>query len=93
MISSLNHHISILKLTVHQAYMDFLTSGILPNPLPQQSDWCKPKLQRSQWLDLFDMDDRVLAFRGIWGVMEYLGRPQEPVEKEKGAGVDIKITE
>lgn len=93
MVSSLNHHISILKLTVHQAYMDFLASGTLPVPKPEQADWCKPKLQRSQWLDLFNVDDRVLAFRGIWGVMEYLGRPQKAIKKEQEAAADTKMTE
>lgn len=94
MISSLNHHISILKLTVHEAYLDFLASGCLPDPLPQQKDWCKPKLARSEWLDLFDVKERVLAFRGIWGVMEYLSRPQEvarEVEMEQKAGADVSM--
>ena len=82
MISSLNHHISILKLTVHDAYMEYLASDTLPNPLPAHSDWCGPKLQRSEWFDLFDVEQRVLAFRGIWGVMEYLSRLQEVAEKK-----------
>jgi len=77
MISSLNHHISIVKLTVHNAYMDYLVSGTLPVPTPGQSDWCRPRLERSEWLDLFDKEQRVLAFRGIWGIMDYLTRPQE----------------
>ena len=83
MISSLYHHISIVKLTVHCAYLDFLGSGKLPRPLPEQNDWCRPILQRSHWHDLFDMEERVLAFRGIWGVMEYLNRPQPDLEKDE----------
>ncbi|KAK5124356.1 hypothetical protein LTR85_001573 [Meristemomyces frigidus] len=74
MVSSLNHHIAILKLTVHAAYVDCLVSGVLPEPTPIEADWCKPKLQRSQWFDLFDKEQRVEAFRGLWGVVAYLTR-------------------
>ena len=74
MVSSLNHHISILKLTVHGAYVDYLTSATVPHPPPEDSEWSVPKLQRTQWFDLFDVEQRVEAFRGLWGVMAYLTR-------------------
>ncbi|KAL2358468.1 hypothetical protein BJ546DRAFT_832950 [Cryomyces antarcticus] len=77
MISSLNHHISILKLTVHPAYIDYLTFGTLPEPLPAHGSWCSPSLQRTKWYDLFDLDDRVGAFRALWGIMSYLMRAQD----------------
>lgn len=87
MVSSLNHHISILKLTVHEAYVDFLVSGAMPNPRPDNARWCRPKLQRSRWLDLFDMEQRVEAFRDLWGVMAYLTR-----EAEAGGKTDASDT-
>ncbi|KAK4955335.1 hypothetical protein LTR10_007530 [Elasticomyces elasticus] len=68
MVSSLNHHISIVKLTVHDAYTDSLVAGTSLEDLP------KPTLQRSQWFDLFDRQQRVEALRGIWGVMAYFTR-------------------
>ncbi|KAK1062911.1 hypothetical protein LTR74_009858 [Friedmanniomyces endolithicus] len=78
MISSLNHHISIVKLTVHEAYIDKLVSGAtLYDSIPGASGPPKPKLQRSQWFDLFDEQQRVEAFRGVWGVMAYLKRDTE----------------
>ena len=77
MVSSLNHHISVLRLRVHPAYLDFLTDGILPTQPPKDADWCSPKLQRTRWFDLFNMDDRTEAMRGIWGIMSYLMRRQE----------------
>lgn len=77
MVSSLNHHISILKLTVHDAYLDFLSDGKLPDSSSQEHDWCRPKFQRSQWFDLFNADDRISAFRTLWAVMAYLTRPIE----------------
>ena len=74
MISSLNHHISILKLTVHDSYTDSITSGLFPSPKPVDKAWCKPRLERTEWLDLFDVDQRIAAFRCLWGVMAYLTR-------------------
>ncbi|KAK5678812.1 hypothetical protein LTS10_008467 [Elasticomyces elasticus] len=68
MVSSLNHHISIVKLTVHDTYTDSLVAGTSLEYRP------KPTLQRSQWFDLFDQQQRVEAVRGIWGVMAYLTR-------------------
>ncbi|KAK4889977.1 hypothetical protein LTR27_011307 [Elasticomyces elasticus] len=68
MVSSLNHHVSIVKLTVHDAYTDSLVAGTSLECLP------KPTLQRSQWFDLIDQQQRVEAARGIWGVMAYLTR-------------------
>ncbi|KAK3627778.1 hypothetical protein LTR56_019011 [Elasticomyces elasticus] len=68
MVSSLNHHISIVKLTVHDAYTDSLVAGTSLEDLP------KPTLQRSQWFDLFDSQQRVQTLRGVWGVMAYLTR-------------------
>ncbi|KAF2134589.1 hypothetical protein P153DRAFT_278828 [Dothidotthia symphoricarpi CBS 119687] len=77
MVSSLNHHISVLKLRVHPLYLQFLTEGHLPEDTPPDADWCSPKLQRTRWYDLFDVDDRTEAMRGIWGVLSYLMRAQE----------------
>ncbi|KAK0283581.1 hypothetical protein LTR35_006040 [Friedmanniomyces endolithicus] len=78
MISSLNHHISIVKLTVHEAYIDNLVSGApLFDLMTGAPGPAKPKLQRSRWFDLFDEQQRVEAFRGVWGVMAYLKRDTE----------------
>lgn len=76
MVSSLNHHISVLKLRVHPDYLRFLAEGTFPQD-PADLDWCSPKLQRTRWFDLFDIDDRTEAMRGIWGIMNYLMRGQE----------------
>ena len=77
MVSSLNHHISILKLRVHPLYLQYLTEGILPESAPEDGDWCSPKLQRTRWFDLFDVNDRNEAMRGLWGVLDYLMRAQQ----------------
>ena len=74
MVSSLNHHISLLKFRVHPAYLEFITEGKLPVETPREPDWCSPKLQRTRWFDLFNIEDRAEAMRGVWGIMSYLMR-------------------
>ena len=77
-MSSINHHVSILKMVAHGAYTDYITFGTMPEPAPADSEWCSPKLQRSRWFDLFDPDQRIEAFQGLWGVMAYLMREPTP---------------
>jgi hypothetical protein len=77
MVSSLNHHISILRFRVHPLYLQYLTDGIVPETIPSEVDWHTPKLQRTRWFDLFNINDRSEAMRGIWGIMSYLMRKQE----------------
>ncbi len=48
--------------------------------------WDMIELQRSQWFSLLDPDDRVEAFRGLWGVMAWLMRSdQAQLEKQSGS--------
>ena len=84
MVSSLNHHISLLRLRVHPAYLQYLTEGGLSEKLPPDADWCSPKLQRTRWFDLFDVEDRVEAMRGIWGVLSYLMRATDGRHDDAG---------
>jgi hypothetical protein len=74
LVSCLYHHVSILKLTIHDAYTEYLTTGSMPKQAPVEEDWCSPKLERTVWYDLLDQTGRVEAFSCIWGVMEYLNR-------------------
>ncbi|KAF2477803.1 uncharacterized protein BDR25DRAFT_250046 [Lindgomyces ingoldianus] len=77
MVSSLNHHISVLKLRVHPQYISYLTYGILPEQAPSDPNWSSPLLQRTRWYDLFNVQERMEAMRGIWGIMAYLMRAQD----------------
>jgi hypothetical protein len=74
LVSCLYHHVSILKLTIHDAYTHYLTTGIMPEQTPTEEHWCSPRLERTEWYDLLDQEGRVQAFRCIWGVMEYVNR-------------------
>jgi hypothetical protein len=77
MVSSLNHHISVLKLRVHPLYLNYVTEGILPKEAPSDPSWCSPQLHRTRWFNLFDTEDRIEAMRGIWGITAYMMRQQE----------------
>lgn len=77
LISSLYHHISVLKLRVHQSYLDYLTDGVLPACAPTDDSWPSPTVQRTRWFNLFVAEDRAEAARGIWGVMACLARPRD----------------
>lgn len=81
MISSLYHHIAIIKLEVHPLYMEYLSTGIAPASGPP-TPWYAPKLQHTRWFDLFVPEDRVEAMRCIWGVLSYTmrtGTESEPL--------------
>ena len=87
MVSCLFHHVSILKLTIHDAYTEYLTTGSMPEQTPAEEDWCSPKLERTEWYDLLDQEGRVEAFRSIWGVMEYLNR-DKTANSSEGVSTD-----
>lgn len=78
-----------MKLTVHSAYLDHLETSAVPDPQPTDPRWCRPKLQRSRWYDLFDVDDRLELFRGLWGIMNYL--VEDPgTETVSGSGTESR---
>ena len=86
MVSCLNHHLSILKMTVHTAYIDYLTSEVLPNPPPEDDNWCRPTMSRSPWFDMFEKSQRLDALRGLWGVIAYLTRETQISQKAEVPG-------
>ena len=70
MISSINHHLSILRLRVHPQYLAHIAAGGgVVDP-----EWHLLDMQRSPWYDLLVPRDRLLAMRGVWGVMGFLMR-------------------
>lgn len=74
MVSSINHHISILHLRIHRRYLDILTTGTSSFPpdsnIPDQP-WHVLKLQRTRWFDLLDASDRVEALKAVWSLFHY----------------------
>lgn len=71
MISSINHHVSILHLRVHRRYLDIFTTGDSTFPTTEGEPWHVLKLQRTRWLDLFDANDRIEALKGVWQLFHH----------------------
>ena len=80
MISSLNHHISILHMLVPPSYLQYLATGTTSttSPSSRPDSTSRPpsslELRRSRWYNLLDAGDRAEAMRGVWGVMAWLMR-------------------
>jgi hypothetical protein len=74
-VSCVNHHVSILKLTVHKAFLEYIETAKLPAEEDVEDDWSSPVLQRTRWYDLMSPVERVEAFRGLWGLAGYLSQP------------------
>ncbi|KAI9676485.1 MAG: hypothetical protein M1817_000643 [Caeruleum heppii] len=87
LISSLYHHIAILRLHIPNAasYMHFLETGtFLSSPSASSTlSTDPPILHRSRWFDLFDAADRVEAMRGLWGMCAYMMRERSGDEDGK----------
>ena len=71
MISSINHHVSILHLRVHRRYLDIFTHGDSTFPPTEGEPWHVLKLQRTRWFDLFDAKDRIEALKGVWQLFHH----------------------
>jgi hypothetical protein len=78
MISSINHHISILHLRVHKRYLDILTFGDSSVAPTDGQPWHVLKLQRTRWFDLLDVNDRKEALKGVWRLFHHQLRPTRP---------------
>ncbi|KAF7561976.1 hypothetical protein G7046_g2145 [Stylonectria norvegica] len=83
-ISSLFHHISVLRVRVPNRLLEVLDGEDEPN-LSKRS-WGKVESWRSPWYDLFEIDQRVAAMQMVWGVMAYQMRKDTGTEQE-----DIKM--
>ncbi|KAL9136092.1 MAG: hypothetical protein Q9175_002697 [Cornicularia normoerica] len=80
--SSINHHISILHLRIHQKYIDYLQKAPAQSKIsnaPQQS-WYALEMKRSKWFDLLVANDRVEAMRGIWAILGWQMRDMTDAE-------------
>lgn len=65
-ISSLFHHVSILRVRVPLKLLDVFAGA--PEDNPSQRSWDKLEVWRSKWFDLFLAEERLEALRLLWGV-------------------------
>jgi hypothetical protein len=75
MLSSVNHHVSLVHLRVHRRYVDYITQG--KSDFGEESDssgqpWHTLSLRRTRWYDLMKGEDRVEAFEGAWIMFHYM---------------------
>ncbi|KJZ72400.1 hypothetical protein HIM_08203 [Hirsutella minnesotensis 3608] len=68
-ISSLFHHISVLRVRVPRRLLEVLDGS--PEPDPSSRSWGKVEAWRSPWYDLFVTDQRIGAMELLWSVMAY----------------------
>jgi hypothetical protein len=89
MISAANHHACILKLCVHEQYLDWLEKGEVKTDVvearPPNVSSAKEShilyFDRSQWYNLLDVDERKQLLTGIWGILSWMNRGEVPPEE------------
>ena len=97
-VSSLFHHISLLRVKVPDRLLDVLegadddggdegTGSAKNGP----GSWGKVEVWRSQWYDFFQTDDRLEATQLLWSMMAYLMR-KEDASTEGSSSQDVKMT-
>ncbi|KAK5077052.1 hypothetical protein LTR64_005468 [Lithohypha guttulata] len=85
MISSVNHHVALLRMKVHPEYLAWLEAG---EEVPDENVAGLKKnvlhVERSTWFDMFDVQARREFLTALWRVMSWLNRDYvEKAEVEK----------
>lgn len=78
-VSSIFHHISILRVRVPDRLLEVF--GGAPDADVTKRSWGRVQGWRSRWFDLFDIEQRLAAMQMLWAVMVYQMR-KEPEEKD-----------
>ena len=79
LVSSLNHHISVLRMRVSDRYLAWLQGGggreesaSSEESFQAQANSGMLQLWRTKWYDLFIPEERLEAQKGVWNVMGWL---------------------
>lgn len=78
MVSSLFHHVSILRVRVPARLLEVLDGS--SEPEKSERSWGKVQGWRSPWFDLFDTEQRITAMKAIWSMMAYQMRNETECE-------------
>lgn len=81
-VSSLFHHISVLRVRVPNRLLKALEGASEKDPA--RRSWGKVQAWRSPWFDLFDTEQRLEAMKLIWSMMAYQMR-------KEGSDEDVKM--
>jgi hypothetical protein len=77
-ISSLFHHISVLRVRVPDRLLEVLEGAVDDGDEEgNRLSWGGLSVWRSKWYDFFLVEDRVEAMRLVWGMMAYLMTKEE----------------
>lgn len=79
-VSSLFHHVCILRARVPDRLLEVLAGG--DEEKGEEMSWGKLEMWRSKWFDLFMVEERLEALRLLWGVAAWLSRRNEEAESE-----------
>ncbi|RDW73830.1 hypothetical protein BP5796_07272 [Coleophoma crateriformis] len=84
LVSALNHHISIVRVSVPTGLLDALDGK-------PDAEWGRVCMWRSKWYDLFLAKERIEAMQMVWGMMGYLMRKIEtPPAPDIGSGLQLE---
>jgi hypothetical protein len=92
LVSSMNHHISVLRMRVSDRYLAWLQgesggsdeedeSASSNGGLQPQEKSSRLQLWRTKWYDMFNPEERLEAQRGVWQVMGWLMKQEDQEEK------------
>ncbi|TFB07587.1 hypothetical protein CCMA1212_000060 [Trichoderma ghanense] len=79
-ISSVFHHVSILRVRVPDRLLEVLAGS--PEPDVTRRSWGRVQGWRSRWFDFFNAEQRLEAMKTLWAVMEYQMRKQPAGEED-----------
>ncbi|CRK46699.1 hypothetical protein BN1723_007208 [Verticillium longisporum] len=90
-VSSLFHHVSILRVRVPDRLLEVL-GGAPDEYVGGKRSWGGLEVRRSRWFDLFLVDQRIEAMEIVWGVMAWMMRAPEPERGSKEEDVKMAGT-
>ncbi|KAK6855430.1 hypothetical protein PG995_008962 [Apiospora arundinis] len=91
-ISSLFHHISILRVRVPTRLLEVLAGALEGEAEEGTRSWGKLEVWRSPWYDLFQPQERMEAFRVLWGLNVWLMRKTDEGEGSGGGPSKQDVT-
>lgn len=84
-VSSLFHHISIVRIRIPNRLLEVLDGAREPGS--EQRSWGKVEAWRTPWYDLFETDQRIKALQLVWSMMAYQMRKDTGTTDE-----DVKMS-